>query len=73
MATKMESRIGVNFAIFRSNHWRHFIALLEICCKDTNVHEDVENKISDFWLHKAQNRACHINYSIYPASYLLPT
>ena len=49
------------FAIFRSNHWRQFIVLLGICCEDTNIHENVENKISDFWLHKAQNvRACHI-------------
>ena len=61
MATKKENRVGVNFAIFRSNPWRQFIELLEICCKDTNIHESVENKISDFWLHKAQNvRACHI-------------
>ena len=64
MATKMENRIGVNFAIFRCNLWRQFIELLEICCKDINIHESVENKISDFWLHKAQNvTACH-NYSI---------
>ena len=61
MATKMENRVGMNFAIFRSNPWRQFIVLLEICCKDTNIHENVENKISYFWLHKAQNvRACHI-------------
>ena len=60
MATKMENRIGVNFAIFRSNPWRQFIVLLEICCKDTNIHGHVGNKISDFLLHKAQNvRACH--------------
>ena len=55
MATKMENRFGVNFAIFRSNPWCQFIVLLEICCKDTNIHENVENKISAFWLHKAQN------------------
>ena len=62
MATKMEYRVGVNFAIFRSNPWNQFIVLLEICCKDTNIHENVENRIFDFWLHKAQNvRACHIN------------
>ena len=24
MATTMENRVGVNFAIFRSNPWRHF-------------------------------------------------
>ena len=60
MATKMENRVGVNFAIFRSNLWRQFFEL-EICCKDTNIYESVENKISDFWLHKAQTvRACHI-------------
>ena len=60
MATKMENRVGVNFAIFGINPWRQFIELFEICCKDTNMHEMVENKISDFWLHKAQNvRACH--------------
>ena len=52
MATKMETRVGVNLAIFRSDHWRQFIVLLEICCKDTNIHENVENKIFDFWLHK---------------------
>ena len=44
----MENRVGVNFAIFRSNHWHQFIELLEICCKDTNIHESVENKISVF-------------------------
>ena len=61
MATKMENRVGVNFAIFRSNPWCQFIVLLEICYKDTNIHEKVENKISDFWLRKAQNvRDCHI-------------
>ena len=60
MATKIENRVGVNLAIFRSNPWRQFIVFLEICCKDTNLHENVENKISDFWLHKAQNvRTCH--------------
>ena len=60
MATKIENRVGVNFAIFRSNPWRQLIVLLEIYCKDTNIHENVENKISDFRLHKAQNvRACH--------------
>ena len=67
MATKMENRFGVNFAIFRCNpsSWRQFFELLEICCKDTNIHESVENKISDFWLHKAQNvKACHI-YLLY--------
>ena len=47
-ARKMENRVGVNFAIFRSNPWRQFIVLLEICCTDTNIHENVENKISDF-------------------------
>ena len=61
MATKLEHWVGVNFAIFRSNPCRHFIELLEICSKDTKIHESVENKISDFWLHKAQNvAACHI-------------
>ena len=63
MAMKMENQTGVNFAIFRSNPWLQFIELLEICCKDTkvtNIHESVVNKISDFWLHKAQNvRAYH--------------
>ena len=60
MVTKMENRVGVIFSIFRSNPWRQFIVLQEICCKDTNIHENVENKISDFCLHKAQNvRACH--------------
>ena len=53
MATKMKNRVGVNFDIFHSNSWRQFIVLLEICCKDTNIHENVENKISDFWLRKA--------------------
>ena len=57
---KRENLVGVNFAIFRSIPWRQLIVLLEICCKDANIHENVENKISDFWLHKAQNvRACH--------------
>ena len=51
MATKMENRVGVNFAFFPSNPWRQFIVLLEIYCKDTNIHGNVENKISDFWLH----------------------
>ena len=61
MSTKLENRIGVNFAIFRSTPWRQFIELLEICCKDTNIHKSVVNKIFEFWLHKAQNvRACHI-------------
>ena len=65
MATKMENWVGVNFEIFGSNPWRQFIVLLEICCKDTNIHENVENKISDFWFHKAQNvRACHIKKCI---------
>ena len=50
----MENRVGVNFAIFRSNPWRQFIVLLEICCKDTNIHENMENKISNILLHKAQ-------------------
>ena len=51
----------MKFAVFRSNPRRQVIVLLEICCKDTNIHEIVENKISDFWLHKAQNvRACNI-------------
>ena len=59
MATKMENRVGVDFPILCSNPWRQLIVLLEICCKDTNVHENVENKIFDVWLHKAQNvRAC---------------
>ena len=59
---KMENLVCVNFAIFRSYHWHQFIELLEICCKNTNIHESVENKISDFWLHKVQNvRVCH-NY-----------
>ena len=48
MATKMENRVGVNFAIFRSNPWRQFIELLEIYCKDTNIHESVENKFQIF-------------------------
>ena len=53
--------VCVKFAIFRSNPWRQFIVLLEICCKDTNIHDNVENKIFHFWLHKAQHvRACHI-------------
>ena len=57
----MENQVGVNFAIFHSNPWRLFIMRLEICCTDTNIHESVENKISDFWLDKVQNvRACHI-------------
>ena len=44
------------FAIFRSNPWRKFIELLEVCYKDTNIHET-----ADFWLQKAQNvTACHI-------------
>ena len=61
MATKMEDQVGVNFAIFRSNPWRQFIELLKICCKETNIHKNVENNISEFWLRKAQNvRACHI-------------
>ena len=46
MATKMENHVGVNFAIFRSNPWRQFIELH--CCKDTNIHEFVENKIPIF-------------------------
>ena len=59
---KMENRINVKFAVFHSNPWRQVIVLLKNCCKDTNIHENVENKISDFWLHKAENvRACH-NY-----------
>ena len=59
MVTKMENRVGVNFSIFRSNPWRQFIVLQEICCKDTNIHENVEKK-NDFCLHKAQNvGACH--------------
>ena len=65
MATKMENRVGVNIAIFHSNPWCQFIELLVICCKDTNIHESVENKISDFWLHKAQNvRACHVSPNV---------
>ena len=61
MVTKVENRVGVNFAIFRNNPWRQFIVLLEICSKDTYIHKNVKNKISDFWLHKAQNvRDCHI-------------
>ena len=44
MATKKENRVGVNFAIFRSNPWRQFIELLEICCKDINIHESVEKQ-----------------------------
>ena len=63
MASKMENRVGVKFAVFRSNPWRQVIVLLESCCKNTIIHENVENKISDFLLHKAQNvRACY-NYS----------
>ena len=45
MATKMGNRVGVNFAIFRSNPWSQFIVVLEICCKATNIHEHVETKI----------------------------
>ena len=31
------------------------------CTSAVKIHENVENKISDFWLHKAQNvRACHV-------------
>ena len=72
MATKMENRVDVNFAIFRGNPWRQFIVLLEICCKDTDIHENVENKISDFLLHKAQNvRACHICGLTYNRSLVL--
>ena len=57
----MENRVDVNFAIFRSNPWRQLIELLEICCKDTHIHENGENKISDFWLRKALNvKASHI-------------
>ena len=61
MAMKMENRVGVNFAIFRSNPWRQFIVLLEICCKDTNIHESVENKISVFFgsIRLKFVRACH--------------
>ena len=33
MAIKMENRVGLNFAIFRSNPWRQFTVLLEICVK----------------------------------------
>ena len=36
------------FFYFRSNHWRQFIVLLEISCKDTNIHKNVENKIPIF-------------------------
>ena len=55
---QMENRLM--FAIFRSNPWRQVVVLLEICSKG-NKHENMENKISDFWLHKAQNvRACHM-------------
>ena len=58
---KKENRVGVHFAILHSNPWHQFIELLEICCKDTIIHESAENKISDFWLHKAQNvGACQI-------------
>ena len=42
MATQMENWVGVNFAISRSNPWRQFIVLLEICYKDTNIHENVK-------------------------------
>ena len=59
--TKMKNRVGVNFAIFRSNPWRQFIVLLEICCKDTNVHESVENKISHVLLHKGSKcQSCQV-------------
>ena len=52
--------VGVKFAILRSNPWCQFIVLLEIGCKDNNIHENVENKIFDLLLHKAQNAsACH--------------
>ena len=47
MATKMENRVGVNVAIFRSIPWDQLIVLMAICCKDTNIHENVENKISE--------------------------
>ena len=50
MATKMENRVGMNFAIFRCNPWRQFIELLEICCKDTNIHEVWKTKFPIFWL-----------------------
>ena len=45
MATKNENLVGVNCAIFRSNTWRTFVELLEICFKDTNIHERVKKKI----------------------------
>ena len=65
MATEMENRVGMTFAIFRSNPWCQFIVRLKICCKADNIHENVENvenKISNFWLRKAQNvRGCHIS------------
>ena len=64
-----EGKIGLVWILlfFGSNPWRQFIELLEICCKYTNIHESVENKISDFWLHKAQNiRACHIYAACLP-------
>ena len=71
MATKMENPVGVNFAIFRSNPWRQFTELLHICCKDTNIHENVENKISDFWLHKAQNVKMPITYIVHIKIYVI--
>ena len=49
------------FCYFRSNPWRQFIVLLEICCKDTNVHESVENKISHVLLHKGSKcQSCQV-------------
>ena len=70
MATKMENRVGVNFAIFRSNPWRQFIVHLEICCKDTNIHENVENKISDFWLKMSDPVTYSFEYTALPKDHL---
>ena len=63
MASKMENRVGVKFAVFRSNPWHQFIVLLESCCKNT-IHENVENKISDFLLHKAHKDLFHLKFMI---------
>ena len=36
------------FCYLRSNPWRQFTELLEICCKDTIIHESAENKFPIF-------------------------
>ena len=40
----MEIRVYVKFAILRSNPWRQFIELLEICGKDTDIHKKKKKK-----------------------------